>query len=351
MPETDTLEGNTPHILAVTMGDPAGVGPEVLVKSLASYKHITNELNNHRLVIIGSVACLEEVARMCGVEVHLVRVSNINEALAHTRSTSSKEFAVVEPVEIKPEDFTAGKISASCGEAAVKYFEFAIKEAMAGNVHGIVTCPINKEAIHLAGYVNDIGHQEILARMTNARVTATMLMTPGLRVAHLSTHLSLGEAVSFVKKQTIVDKLKLTVDSLKKWGIEKPRIAVAALNPHGGEGGLLGQEEMEEIAPAVLQMKSDEVDVTGPLPADSVFNRAIAGEFDAVLAMYHDQGHIAIKVHDFAQSVTATMGIPFVRTSVDHGTAFDIVGKNKADATSLNMAIETAIAMMDGALK
>ena len=174
---------------------------------------------------------------------------------------------------------------------------------MAGRVDAMMTCPLNKEAIHAAGYVDDIGHQEILARLTGATTTATMLMTPGLRVVHLSTHKSLIEAARFVTRDNVLAKLRLCHDTLDRWGIANARIAVAALNPHGGEGGLLGTEEIEAIAPAVEAARDLGVDATGPLPADSVFNRAIGGEFDAVLAMYHDQGHIAIKVHDFHRSI------------------------------------------------
>ena len=166
----------------------------------------------------------------------------------------------------------------------------------------------------------------------------------------MSTHKSLIEAARFVTKATIVEKLQLTRDTLARWGMTNPRIAVAALNPHGGEGGLLGREEIEEIAPAVEQARGLGIDVRGPIPADSVFNRAIAGEFDLVLAMYHDQGHIAIKVHNFAESVTATLGIPFIRTSVDHGTAFDIAGRGVADHTSLVAAIRAAVTLAQGRL-
>ena len=166
----------------------------------------------------------------------------------------------------------------------------------------MMTCPLNKEAIHAAGYTDDIGHQEILARLTGAKSTATMLMTPGLRVVHLSTHKSLIEAARFVTGANVLARLRLCHDSLADWGVTSPRIAVAALNPHGGEGGLLGREELDEIAPAVTAARDSGIDATGPLPADSVFNRAIAGEFDAVLAMYHDQGHIAIKVHNFTRA-------------------------------------------------
>ncbi len=220
-----------------------------------------------------------------------------------------------------------------------------------GALSGVVTCPINKVSVQLAGYVQDIGHQEILARLTGARLTATLLMTRGLKVVHLSTHLSLAEAVRYVKKDTIVSKSKLALSAFKAWGYSSPILAVAALNPHGGEGGLIGQEEIEEIGPAIEALSREgRADVRGPFPADSIFNRAIAGEFDAVLALYHDQGHIPIKVKDFEHSVTATLGIPFVRTSVDHGTAFDLVGKGIADPTSLREAIRAARLMLNQCL-
>jgi 4-hydroxythreonine-4-phosphate dehydrogenase len=221
---------------------------------------------------------------------------------------------------------------------------------MQGVVEAMVTCPINKEAIHAAGFVDDIGHQEILARLTGARLTATMLMTPGLRVVHLSTHKSLIEAARYVTRDNLLEKLRLTSRTLEHWGLPQARIAVAALNPHGGEGGLLGREEIEEIAPALDDATNEGLNVTGPIPADSIFTRAIAGEFDVVLALYHDQGHIAIKVHDFHASTTATMGIPFIRTSVDHGTAFDIAGQGVADDRGLRAAIAAARALVAGQL-
>jgi 4-hydroxythreonine-4-phosphate dehydrogenase len=177
-----------------------------------------------------------------------------------------------------------------------------------------------------------------------------MLMTPGLKVVHLSTHKSLIEAARYVTRDNVLEKLRLTRQTLVRWGLANPAIAVAALNPHGGEGGLLGREEIEELAPAVATARAEGLDVTGPIPADSVFNRALAGEFDVVLALYHDQGHIAIKVHDFHRSTTATLGIPFVRTSVDHGTAFDIAGRGMADPRGLTAAIDAARALAGGEL-
>ena len=251
---------------------------------------------------------------------------------------------------LAPDEVVTGEVTAAAGRASVEYIEEAARLALAGRIDAMATAPINKEAVQAAGYHGDIGHQEILGRMADSDLTATLLMTRGLRVAHLSTHKPLIEAARFVIRENVLAKLMLTYDSLRQWGIDNPAIAVAALNPHGGEGGLLGREEIEEIAPAVEDARARGVDARGPYPADSIFYRAIAGEFDAVLALYHDQGHIAIKVHDFEDSVTVTMGVPFVRTSVDHGTAFDIAGKGVANPKSLVRAIETAVDLAAGRL-
>ena len=313
-------------VIAISAGDPAGIGGEVLAKTLAS-----GALDGLcRPLVIGARWALEDGAAVAGVALPDVRFIDVGVP--------------------RPDPFRFGEVSAICGTVAVHAVEQAAMLTARGDAAAMVTCPINKEAVHAAGFINDIGHQEILARLTGSKWTATMLMTPGLRVVHLSTHKSLLEAVRFVTTATIMEKLRLTRDTLTRWGMENPRIAVAALNPHGGEGGLLGREEIEEIAPAVEWARQEGINVSGPIPADSVFNRAIAGEFDLVLAMYHDQGHIAIKVHNFAQSVTATLGIPFIRTSVDHGTAFDIAGRGVADPTSLIAAIRAAVTLAAGRL-
>jgi len=329
---------NRKPVLAVTMGDPAGIGAEVAVKAWTS----TDMSESSRLFIIGSAACLSLAMDQTGCIAPLQVIAGPEELPVDIGS-----IAVMEPLAFEVDNLVQGEVSATCGEAAVRYFETAVELCLDGRVDGVVTCPINKEAVHAAGYTSDIGHQEILTRMTHADSTATMLMTTGLKVAHLSTHKSLAEAVAYVSRPVIVDKLRLTVRSLEAWGIKSPRVAVAALNPHGGEGGMLGREELDEIAPAVEDCRQEGMAVSGPWPADSVFYRAIGGEFDAVLALYHDQGHIAVKVKDFKQSVTATMGIPFIRTSVDHGTAFDIAGRNLADADGLTRALETAIMMLN----
>jgi 4-hydroxythreonine-4-phosphate dehydrogenase len=324
------------------MGDPSGVGAEVVVKAFEQ-NAFQNQVN---AFVIGSVECLKQEMQICGIDYPVQLRGQVSEVLGQPGM-----IEVVDPVGFDMADHVYGQVSAAAGQAAVGYFEYAVNLALDSQLDGVVTCPINKEAVHAAGFVDDIGHQEILARMTGSTLTATMLMTEGLKVAHLSTHKSLIEAALYVKQPIIFEKLELTASHLRSWMGREPKIAVAALNPHGGEGGMLGREEIEEIAPAVEQARQSGLDVAGPYPADSVFYRAVAGEFDAVLALYHDQGHIAIKMHNFAESITATMGIPFLRTSVDHGTAFDIAGKNQADAEGLRCAIDQATQMLRGELR
>ena len=321
-------------LLAITIGDASGIGPEIAAKALAD-KHVYELC---RPVLVGTAWAVQDGVKVARAPAQIRALESVEEARWEPGTID-----VLDLHNLRPEQATMGKLSAACGRAAVEYIEEAARLALSGRVQGIVTCPINKEAVHLAGFHGDIGHQEILARMTQAPLTATMLMTQGLRVAHLSTHKPLKDACKYVQKKNILAKLRLTHESLVSWGIDRPRIAVAALNPHAGDGGLLGREEIDEIAPAVEDARALEIDAQGPFPGDSVFYRAIDGEFDSVLAMYHDQGHIAIKVHNFEDSVTVTMGIPFVRTSVDHGTAFDIAGKGVANPTSLTRSIETAV--------
>jgi 4-hydroxythreonine-4-phosphate dehydrogenase len=326
--------------LAVTLGDPAGIGPEIAARVVAA--RATRKVGAYPLLLIGSRWALDAGARAARVELpSLPTVSDATEVHA--------PIALLDlgaPIA----DFGFGRVQAACGALAVDAIERGARACIAGTAAGLVTCPIHKEAIQAAGFVDDIGHQEILARLTGSTATATMLMTPGLRVVHLSTHKSLGDAVRYVTRDNVLARLRLAAATLGRWGLPHARIAVAALNPHGGEGGLLGREEIDELAPAVAAARAEGIDASGPWPADSVFGRAIAGEFDVVLALYHDQGHIAIKVHDFHRSTTATLGIPFVRTSVDHGTAFDIAGEGRADPRGLEAAIEAAEALLAGRL-
>jgi 4-hydroxythreonine-4-phosphate dehydrogenase len=327
--------------LAVTMGDPAGIGPEVLAKALAR-----RSAHARPLLLVGAPWALRRGMTAAGADVPMPPVvTDPAGAASSPRRVAIWDIEVAEPLY-----FRAGQVSAACGAFAVAAVEAGARLCIDGLAAALVTCPINKAAIHAAGFVDDIGHQEILARLTGTARTATMLMTPGLRVMHLSTHKSLIEAARHVTRANVSDALTLTDASLARWGLERPRIAVAALNPHGGEEGLLGREEIDELVPAVADARARGIDAVGPIPADSVFYRAIGGEFDVVLALYHDQGHIAIKVHDFHASTTATLGIPFIRTSVDHGTAFDIAGNGVASEQGLLAAFEAAEALVDGRL-
>ena len=327
--------------LAITLGDPAGIGPEVAARTICA--RTGSDSASVPWLLIGTRWALELGAKVANVNLPAIpAVSQVGEL--------TTGFGLYEIDVAKPADFSFGKVDATCGRIAVEAVEWAARACLAGEVAAMVTCPLHKEAIHAAGYVDDIGHQEILSRLSGSTTTATMLMTPGLRVAHLSTHKSLIAAAQFVTFDSVFEKLKLVHKTLGEWGIPTPRIAVAALNPHGGEGGLLGREELDVLTPAVAAAVAGGIAASGPIPADSVFNRAIDGEFDVVLALYHDQGHIAIKVHNFHASTTATLGIGFVRTSVDHGTAFDIAGSGQANPQGLQAAIETAEQIIAGKL-
>ena len=332
--KADSNLNNLP--LAITLGDPAGIGPELAIKIMSDQKIPSSK----RLVFIGNLWALNETAMVMGVELPPLN-------LIHRPEDSVIGFNFIEPKAVpKPSAFRLGKVQAACGKSAMEAIEFGAKRCLAGHFSGLVTLPIHKEALKTAGFT-DIGHQEILGRVAGVSEVATMLMTPGLKVVHLSTHKSLIEAVRYVKKDVLVEKLSMVHKTLEHWGLLRPVIGVAALNPHGGEGGLLGREELDEIRPAIEELNKLGIDSRGPYPADSIFYRAIDGEFDVVLALYHDQGHIAIKVHNFHESTTATLGIPFIRTSVDHGTAFDIAGKGVADPSGLLAAIASAEALIN----
>ena len=245
---------------------------------------------------------------------------------------------------MNPAELQPGAVSAAAGRAAVDYIEQAVELAQAGMVDGIATGPINKAALKEAG-VPYIGHTELLAALTGEERVTTMLATPGLRAVHVTRHVPLGEVAAYITRERVLETIRLTDAGLKDMGIPHPRVAVAALNPHGGDEGLIGREEIEAIGPAVEAAQAVGIDAHGPIPADSVFFRAIQGEFDVVVAMYHDQGHIPIKTHGFERSVTVTLGLSIVRTSVDHGTAFDIAWQGVAHEESMVEAIRLAAQM------
>ena len=317
-------------IIALTLGDPSGIGPEVIAKALA---HPDVVASCHPL-IIGNAPILNKTVQDLGLVLEITQVSSAAEA-------PENAISILDSGNLNAEDIVPGRISAAAGKASVEWILQAGEMALSGQVQAIATAPIHKEAARAAGY-QDIGHMELLQKLTGAKEVATMLTAGNLRVVHLTTHRSLALAVEYVKKDHILAKLELTHRSFQEWGFSTPRIAVAALNPHGGDGGLLGREEIDEIAPAVEEARKQGMEVTGPIPADSVFPQAIDGRYDAVLVLYHDQGHIPIKVKDFDGSVSINLGFPFVRTSVDHGTAFDIAGKGIANETGMMEAIRAA---------
>ncbi len=305
------------------MGDPSGVGPEVIAKALA--KPEVRALAE--LSVIGSA-----------------------QALFDTWSKLALPGAPPPVTEIHgiPEGpFPLGELSVDSARAAHAWVEFAARLCIAGEAAAMVTAPVNKEAFQLAG-ITDTGHQEVLARLSGATNVKTMLISGQLRCMHLSTHKSLAEACRYVTRENVLHAIELTQRHFAAWGIASPRIAVAALNPHASDNGLIGREELDEITPAIADARLLGIDASGPHPADSVFNAAIAGKYDVVVVMYHDQGHIPIKVHGFEQSISVNLGLPIIRTSVDHGTAFDIAGQGIADETSMVEAIRLAANLATG---
>ena len=324
--------------IAITMGDPCGIGPEVVVKALADPRVYAS----CRPLVVGNTYAMRQAVKLTGLPL------TINET--NDPTAAGVDASVVDVVDIHnldPEDITVGQLSVACGKASMEWVSKAGQLCLAGVMDGMATAPLNKEAASMAGY-ESIGHTELLQELTGARAVPTMLLAKNLRVVHLTTHRSLRVACDYVKQERILDFLQITYDSFVKWGFPSPRIGVAALNPHNSDGGLLGHEEAEEIAPAVSAARERGIDATGPVPADSVFHQAIQGRYDAVLAMFHDQGHIPVKVYGFEESITANLGLPFVRTSVDHGTAFDIAGKGIAEHVSMLESIRLAVALAQG---
>ena len=315
-------------LIAITLGDPSGIGAEVVVKALAD----PGVHASGRLFVIGAAATLEAAVTQVGLP-SAVRIIEAPDA-------ADCDALTIDVLEVPgvPADFPPGELSLESARASHTWVETAAQLAIDGTVAAMTTAPVNKEAWRAAG-IEDTGHQEVLKRMSGASYVATMLVSGELRCMHLSTHLSLAEACAFVTREHVLRAIQLTHDHFTRWGFEAPRIGVAALNPHGSDGGLIGTTEQDEIEPAVQDAIALGIDARGPVPADSIFNQAIDGQHDVVVVMYHDQGHIPIKVHGFEESVSVNLGLPLIRTSVDHGTAFDIVGQNKAQAISMVEAI------------
>ncbi|HJP28577.1 MAG TPA: 4-hydroxythreonine-4-phosphate dehydrogenase PdxA [Dehalococcoidia bacterium] len=327
-------------LLAVTIGDPSGVGPEVVAKALQN-RAIYDIM---RPVLVGTVNTIKNALNAISSSDTVI---SIDSALQTRGEPGTIE--VVSPADWEGTNFPVGKHDAGSGSASHLWVEEAAKMCIAGDVDGMVTAPVNKESWNMGGS-KDTGHMEVFRRLTGSRYVATMLVSGPMRCMHLSTHKSLGEAVKYVTTENILTAVRLTNEKFNEWGSENPRIAVAALNPHASDNGLIGSEEADEIAPAVAQAVSEGIDASGPHPADTVFNSASAGKYDVVVVMYHDQGHIPIKVYGVEESVTVNLGIPFLRTSVDHGTAFDIAGVGIASEVSMIEAIKlgTSLASRKG---
>jgi len=318
--------------IAVTMGDPAGIGPEVVLKAVAE-----EEIQRVCVpIIIGDAQLLA----------HTARKLDLQSGYDIVRAGETFPELPVEPIIYHLDNINgvieSGVESAAAGKAAGEYIEAAVELCAAGSVDAIATAPINKRSLFLGGY-SFPGHTEFLAHLTGTEEFAMAFVAANLRIVLISTHVPLAEAIRMVQRDLIVRTVNLTNRELKRWGVERPRLAVAALNPHGAEGGLFGMEETSEIAPAVEACRTvDDINVEGPYSADTVFLRASRGEFDAVIACYHDQAMIPVKCLSFGEAVNVTLGLPFIRTSVDHGTAFDIAGKGIAEHSSMVAAIKLA---------
>lgn len=334
-------------LLAITMGDPAGIGPEIAAKVFA----MPDLYLRCRPLLTGNSSILKKALNLVRAGLKINPVKSVKDA------KFSHGIIDVFDIPVKnPESIEYGQISIAAGEVAFLSVRKAIDLALAGEVDGTVTNPINKVALNAAGH-HFSGHTEIYAHYTNTRGYAMLLADGKVSVIHVSTHVSLREACDLVKKERVLETIRLLNDSLKMIGIEKPRIGVAGLNPHSGDGSLFGREEELEITPAVQAAEKEGIIVSGPIPPDTLFSLAYGGRFDGCVAMYHDQGHIPFKLKSFVwdeesgsmksvKGVNITLGLPIIRTSVDHGTAFEIAGKGIASPDALLYAIDYALKLI-----
>ena len=333
-------------ILAITMGDPAGIGPEIVVRALS---HETT-YQKCRPIVTGDAEVIRRAVELLGTGQKVNAVQRVADARF--------EWGTIDVYDLKcidAQSFEWGKVSAQCGNAAFVSIRKAIDLALAEEVDGTVTAPLNKEALNLAGHHFD-GHTEIYATFTGTKKYAMLLADEHLRVIHVSTHVPLRKACDLVKKARIIEVTELIEDACRQFGIEKPRIGIAGLNPHSSDNGLFGDEEALEITPAVEELQQRGFDVVGPVPPDTLFAKAKCGQFDGCVAMYHDQGHIPFKVVGFnwnaetgkmdsVKGVNITLGLPIIRVSVDHGTAFDVAGKGIASEDAMMVSIDYASKM------
>jgi 4-hydroxythreonine-4-phosphate dehydrogenase len=313
--------------IAITLGDPAGVGPEVILKALSAM----SAKERASVVVVGTKSVLERAAPIVGADFGLHDFGTVGEAGS----------VAVEEIDLPGLPLPFGKLDPIGGDASFRYIERAVRLAEAGKVAGIVTAPINKEALNKAGHHYD-GHTGMLAALTGSRASFMLLASERLSAIHVSTHVSLKDAIGRATTERVLATIRAGHNHLKRLGLDKPRIAVAGINPHCGENGLFGTEDTVSILPAVEQARAEGIDVQGPISADTVYYRAYNGAFDLVVAEYHDQGHIPMKLIAFDTTVNVSLGLPIDRTSVDHGTAFDIAGTGKANHINMLHAIAYA---------
>ncbi|MBP0457926.1 4-hydroxythreonine-4-phosphate dehydrogenase PdxA [Streptomyces montanisoli] len=332
-PKDDTMSAMSKPIIAITMGDAAGVGPEVVVKALAGAAASLPMLP----LVVGDAKRLGRAIELTGAGLRVNAVASPEEATYQPGTVDCLDLANI------PEDLPFGRLSPVAGEGAYQYIEAATRLASERRVDAICTAPLNKEALHAAGH-NFPGHTELLAELTGTEEVSMLLSAPKLRVIHVTTHIGLVDAVAKIEPGLVERTVRRGYDTLVAAGIPEPRIAVCGINPHAGENGLFGHgEEESKIVPAIEKARAEGIDAQGPLPADTVFFRAVRGDFDLVVAMYHDQGHGPVKVLGLDAGVNITVGLPVIRTSVDHGTAFDIAGTGRADEASMVEALRQAV--------
>jgi 4-hydroxythreonine-4-phosphate dehydrogenase len=328
------MNNNDAPVIAVTMGDGAGVGPEVVVEAIVN----PAVLAESRPLVVGDATRLQQAARIRGVMAEIISVAGPDDPAFEP---STNRINVID-LALLPEDLPWGALSPVAGEAAYRYVERACELAVAGSVHAICTAPLNKAALHAAGH-DFPGHTELLAALTHTREVSMMLSTPKVNVIHVTTHVGLIDAVAAANPGLVERTIRRGHEAMRGAGIDAPRIGVCAINPHAGENGLFGYgEEAEKIAPGIEAARAAGVDARGPLPADTAFFLASRGDYDLIVAMYHDQGHAPIKVLGIEAGTNITVGLPVIRTSVDHGTAFDIAGTGTADSRSMVEALHQA---------
>jgi 4-hydroxythreonine-4-phosphate dehydrogenase len=326
-------------VIAVTMGDGAGVGPEVVVEAVADAS--TAEIC--RPIVIGDAERLRQAAKIRGLHAEIIPVTSVAEAQFGPGRVNVIDLGLL------PADLPWGAIASVAGDAAFQYVRKASELAVAGDVQAICTAPLNKAALHAAGH-DYPGHTELLAELTGTKEVSMLLSTPKVKVIHVTTHIGLIDAVARIEPGLVERTIRRGYAAMQGAGIPNPKIGVCAINPHAGENGLFGYgEEAEKIAPGIEAARADGIDARGPLPADTAFFLAGRGDYDLIVAMYHDQGHAPIKVLGIEAGVNITVGLPVIRTSVDHGTAFDIAGTGKADSRSMVEALRQAAEMSQAA--